>query len=214
MPLVWVRPFDGRGYLGIWEITEELEELRRSFRGSDEDIAEFEQIHHPQKQREFLASRILVRTLVETAGETYRGILKDPFDKPFLKGTTHQFSLSHSLRYAAAVWHPSAFVGLDIEPVHEKLQVVAHKFLSEDEYRHANGNLRQLAVYWTAKEALYKLHGKKKLSFKKNLPVDPFPEDCTLIRGWIRTEHGSRAYELEVHTVADCMLTVTAEKDS
>ncbi len=211
MPLVWMRPFDGRGQVALWEITEDLEDLQRAFRGSPADLAAYQEIHHPQKQREFLASRILIQTLVESVGETYHGIRKDSYDKPFLHNTNSHFSLSHSLRFAAVVWHPTARVGLDIEPVSEKLAIVAHKYLSEQEYAHANRKLRKLGVYWTAKEALYKLYGEKKLSFKGNIPIEPFQEKDTQIQGWVKTESEEKRYTLEVIEVEDCILTVVAE---
>lgn len=211
MPLVWIRPFEGRGRVALWEITEDLEDLQRAFRGSPADVAAYAAIHHPQKQREFLASRILIQTLIESVGETYHGIRKDSYDKPFLENTNSHFSLSHSLRFAAVVWHPAARVGLDIEPVSEKLSVVARKFLSEDEWEHADHRLERLAVYWTAKEALYKLYGEKKLSFKGNIPIEPFADEAERIHGWIRTPEQSIRYELSVIRVEDCMLTVAAE---
>ncbi len=211
MPLVWMRPFDGRGQVALWKITEDLEDLQRAFRGSPADLAAYQEIHHPQKQREFLASRILIQTLVESVGETYHGIRKDSFDKPFLHNTNSHFSLSHSLRFAAVVWHPLVKVGIDIEPISEKLAVVAHKYLSDTEYTHADRNLRKLGVYWTAKEALYKLYGEKKLSFKGNIALEPFMEESQHIEGWVRTETESKRYQLEVISVEDCVLTVVAE---
>ncbi|PKK37603.1 hypothetical protein BWI96_03775 [Siphonobacter sp. SORGH_AS_0500] len=211
MPLVWMRPFDGQGQVALWEITEELEELQHLFRGSPADIATFQEINHPQKQREFLASRILIQTLVESVGETYHGIRKDIYDKPFLHNTNSHFSLSHSLRFAAVIWHPVERVGIDIEPISEKLAVVSHKYLSETEQEHAQKNLRKLGIYWTGKEALYKLYGEKKLSFKGNILIEPFSEESLHITGWIRTETESKSYQLEVIAVEDCILTVVAE---
>ncbi|MFT4030971.1 MAG: 4'-phosphopantetheinyl transferase superfamily protein [Siphonobacter sp.] len=211
MSLVWVQSIDSVAKLALWEITEEIEELRNQFRGSDEDLAEFTQITHPQKQREFLASRLLIQTLLEQTGFPYQGIMKDEFDKPSLKNTHGHFSLSHTTQWAAVVWHPTARVGLDIEPISEKLRVVAHKFLNESEFQHANSELERLAIYWTAKEALYKLHGQKKLSFKANIPIEPFHERADYVKGWLKTPDWNQPYDLSVWRPEGHILTVAVE---
>jgi len=38
-------------------------------------------------------------------------------------------------------------------------------------------------MYWCAKEAIYKLYGKKKISFKNSIYIKPFNHFQTLIQG-------------------------------
>ncbi len=191
MPLLFTESFAKTGLLGLWEITEDAADLSRSFRGSAADLAEGEGISHPQKRLEFLASRVLMQTMAEAAGLRYDGLVKDTFGKPSLANHPDwQLSLTHSRRHAAAVLHPSQAVGIDLEAPSEALRRVAHRILSPTELAHAGGDLRRLAVYWTAKEALYKLHGRRGLFFSTQLSVEPFGDGDENLVGWIGTKDG------------------------
>ena len=156
MPLRWEKHWAGSGRLALWQLTETAEALRQLYGpAADADLFD-EGVHHPQKQREFLASRVLLRQVLERAGQGFAGLYKDAARKPFLKNTDAHISLTHSRLWVAVAWHPQWATGLDVEPVSPKLRAIAAKFLQPQELAHADGQLPRLARYWTAKEALYK----------------------------------------------------------
>ncbi len=126
------------------------------------------------KRLEWMAGRILIRTLVEKAGLSYKGFYKDEFGKPFLKNHPHHISLSHSYPHVAAQIDRAHPVGIDVEQPKEKLLKIAHRVLSKLEETDAGNNIQKNCVYWCAKEALYKIYGKRGLSFSENLNVYPF----------------------------------------
>lgn len=207
LPLLFTESFAKTGLLGLWEIIEDAAELSRSFRGSAADLAEG--ISHPQKKLEFLASRVLMQTMAEAAGLRYAGLAKNDFGKPSLVNHPGwQLSLTHSRRHAAAVLHPSQPVGIDLEAPAEALRRVAPRILSPTELAQADGNLRRLAVYWTAKEALYKLYGKRGIFFSTQLFIEPFGDEATNVVGWIRTEDPPRRCLIHVSDVADEILAI------
>ncbi len=150
-----------------------LRRLRRSFRTLAFESCP-DDIIAPSKRREFLAGRALVKTLAEKVGVEYSGIRKDEQGKPFLKDQTHEISLSHSSPYVAAQIHPSHAVGIDIEQPKEKLLRVAPRVLSPSEESDAGNDVVKHCVYWCAKEAMYKLYGKRGLHFNTQLNVNPF----------------------------------------
>jgi 4'-phosphopantetheinyl transferase len=119
-------------------------------------------------------------------------------------------SLSHTSNYAVAIVSLEEEVGIDIEKISNKLSRVSHKFLSEPERLHAGNDLLKMCIYWCAKESLYKWYGKKNLSFKENIFIEPFEENPTRISGEIfidgvlKTEH-----QLEVFYVEDYVVTAT-----
>lgn len=169
MPLVKSEMMDKESAWGLWEITETEEELSFSaFESCPEDIVA------PSKRKEFLAGRALVRSLVETIGREYSGIRKDEQGKPFLKDLPFEISLSHSSPYVAAQIHHGAAVGIDIEQPKEKLLRVAPRILSKVEEEDAGKDIVKHCVYWCAKEAMYKLYGKRGLHFNNQLNIDPF----------------------------------------
>lgn len=159
---------------GLWEITESLAELCGQWKENEHDAAYMSGISHGGRRRQTLASRMLVRHLLESRGGRYAGIVKNQAGKPCLAGSGWHVSVSHTDRYAAVMLHPTRAVGIDIEPVSEKLVRIAPRVLSEAEWRDADGNLEKLCACWCAKEALYKLHGHRQLAFREQIRLQSF----------------------------------------
>lgn len=143
-------------------------------------------IRHPAQRIEWLACRAAVRQLVQMQGLLYAGLQKDEFGKPHLVSSPWFVSLSHTGGWAAAVLHRSRPVGIDIEPVRDQFRRVVPRVLSTDEIAHAGGDSGRLAVYWCAKEALYKLYGKRNLTFREHLHVEPFADGADVLIGHVR----------------------------
>lgn len=148
-----------------------------------EDLAT---ISHPVQRIEWLACRVAIRQLVEAQGGRYWGLQKDEFGKPHLIDSTWHISLSHTAGWAAAVLHQSRPVGVDIEPIRDQFRRVVPRVLSDSEIAHAAGDLNRLAVYWCAKEALYKLYGKRQLTFRDHLHIEPFDNHQEQLIGHVR----------------------------
>lgn len=188
MPLVKSEMIGEDSAWGLWQITETEEELAYlALESCPEDIVA------PAKRKEFLAGRALVKMLVEKVGGEYSGIRKDVQGKPYLKsevpGSTfvHEISLSHSSPYVAAQINAGSPVGIDIEQPKEKLLRVAPRVLSQSEEDDAGSNIVKHCVYWCAKEAMYKLYGKRGLHFNNQLNLDPFElKHAGELQGYIR----------------------------
>lgn len=182
MPLVRSEMTDAESAWGLWQITETEEELSfEAFESCPDDIIA------PAKRKEFLAGRALVKALAEKVGVQYSGIRKDEQGKPYLKDQTHEISLSHSSPYVAAQIHPRDAVGIDIEQPKEKLLRVAPRVLSSSEENDAGNDIVKHCVYWCAKEAMYKLYGKRGLHFSNQLNLDPFElKRSGVLQGYIR----------------------------
>ena len=121
------------------------------------------------------------------------------------------FSLSHTNSYAAAMLHPTAPVGIDVEQVSERVLRIRKKFLSETEesilqsFGSRFAHLSMTAIYtlaWSAKEAAYKALHQSGIDFINDLPivlidapVDAASNEYTinlggkgqdlLVRGWV-----------------------------
>ncbi|WP_221390487.1 4'-phosphopantetheinyl transferase superfamily protein [Dyadobacter sp. NIV53] len=193
MPLVHSEKIEENSTLLLWKLTENETELRNSL-GSEYNLDDLNLISHPQKKREWLASRLLIKTLAEEFGIFYEGTHKDEHGKAFLVNNDSHISLTHTADYVAAVINLLSPVGIDMEKVDEKLRRTAKKYLSDTEFVHAENDLSHLCTYWCAKEALYKLYGKKKISFKNSIYIEVFSGRENQIIGILTDE------ELIVHS--------------
>jgi 4'-phosphopantetheinyl transferase len=173
MPILRYKTYKNGVHLALWQITESHDELQAMLPSEMLTDAELATIHHPQKQVEFFCSRLCIKYLADKLNLNYLGIKKDEHGKPYLVGCEWQMSLTHSVKYVAVVMHATKPLGIDLERKTEKLLRIKNKYLSESELEFANDNIEKLTILWSAKEALYKLYGKRKVIFKENLIVKP-----------------------------------------
>jgi 4'-phosphopantetheinyl transferase len=206
MPLASTHALETACQLARWQITEDEPTLRQQLHLSHEEVVDLERIAHPGQRLEWLACRVALKMLIKDAGFPYMGLVKDEYGKPhlgsavsgestpgestpgtFLPGesTLGHISLSHTPGWAVAVWHHERPVGVDVEPVRDQFVRVVPRVLSAAEIADANGQPDRLAVYWCAKEAMYKLYGKRQLTFREHLLVEPFATDATYLTGHV-----------------------------
>lgn len=204
MPLALYRNINDHSSLAIWRITEEPDEL---FEHLPESDLESLKSQHQKSKSEFAASRIMVKMLCEKLGQDYQGITKDEFDKPHLVGLNSHISISHSYPYAGAMIHHLQPCGMDIEQIREKVVAIGPKFVNELEKNWISDDLVKLITVWSAKETLYKIHGRKKLAFKKNMLIQPYEGNRELLNGQILTESSKKSYNLGIERIEDFIIT-------
>lgn len=210
MAVVFSKNISDQCIITLWKIEEDVDFFLKYLLLKKENLEVCSKATHPLKQLEWLASRTCVKYTVEQLERNYQGIEKDEYNNPYLSKIQGFVSLSHTSNYAVAVVSLEEEVGIDIEKISNKLSRVAHKFLSEPESLHAGDDLLKMCIYWCAKESLYKWFGKKNLSFKDNIFIEPFEGNSTIIKGKIivdgilKTEH-----TLEVFYVEDYVVVVT-----
>jgi phosphopantetheinyl transferase len=137
-----------------------------------DETERFFSFKHENRKQEFLATRILRHQLF---GFTH--IHYNNHGAPYIEDEGF-ISISHAPGVVGiAVCH--AFqIGLDIEPMRPKAHALQEKFLSEAEkICFDTSNEVEMTKVWSAKEALYKLAGRKQLIFKKELLLDKSTEE-------------------------------------
>lgn len=178
MPLIELRDLGRDAKLAVWKITETEEQLHEHLQlhpGEEDFIS---RLRKGKRTLQWMASRALLRKLLDT---------KDPIScpsdadgKPYLVGFPYKISITHSFDYAGVILNAKGECGVDIELVKPKIKLIAHKFLKEQELEFVRSNAQELdALYacWCAKEAVYKLIGKKGTSFRKHMTIQPFDFD-------------------------------------
>ncbi len=211
MPVILEKIYENNISLAVWQITESHDELQAMLPSEILTDAELASISHPQKQVEFFCSRLVIKHLANSLGIKYLGIKKDECGKPYLVGSNWQMSITHTSNYVAAVMHPSEALGMDMEKPSEKLQRIAHKFLSETERTEAENDIEKLCIYWSAKEALYKLYGKRKVIFNENLFVFPFLKEQNKITGRLKINEIDKTYNIYVEKIDGYILVVAGK---
>ena len=162
--------------LSVWRIEEELSFFEAKFNAHPE-------IQNESKKLQWFATRHLLNEMVGDSAHVW----KDDTGKPFLKDASHHISISHTPEFAAAIASKQNIVGIDLEMITPKVERIAHKFLRDDEIDAigTDEKLEKLILYWSAKEALYKLYGKKQIEFKTQLLIEPFTLE---LNGHLRAE--------------------------
>jgi 4'-phosphopantetheinyl transferase len=191
MPLAKLENINQNSSWALWEIKETLEWFLDQLQLNEIEIEELQSIANPKRKLEWLAGRAALKSLLQHKGITYFNILKDEFGKPFVQNLPIYISLSHCLPYATAIVHMQHPVGIDIEEVQEKLIPISKRFLNPEELNFAKNHTEKLCIFWAAKEAMYKIYGKKKLSLCDQIRILPpfLKHDFTLIGKIITAEH-------------------------
>lgn len=174
MALVYLKEINQHTRFAIWKIEESADELLSKLQLSRSERAFLERLNKGKRTLNWLGTRVLLRSMLDTPG--YIDCPSDENGKPYLVNFPHKISLSHSFDYAAVMLSTQHEVGIDMELVKPKIELIANKFMQEGELNQLSANqyIEQLYVCWCAKEAVYKLQGKKGVSFKDNIWIDPF----------------------------------------
>lgn len=130
--------------------------------------------------------------------------------KPVVESDAH-ISITHSGNVVGMMRAETA-CGLDLERVHERVRKVTKKFLSDDELRaHENDSAENLARLWTAKEAMFKVHGTDTVFMRSNIFVanlSPASADALLVDGEMEIRRNIR-----FHLNGEMMLAWTEPVD-
>lgn len=161
----------GQGILGLWKITESSKELLDGHKQLED--YNIDHLNHERRRSQFLAGRLLVHTLLPALQEC---VQSDEHKRPFLKSESHQISIAHWRDYAVVLCHPNKRVGVDVEGFQEKVQLLKRKFLNPEElaWIDTKNEIEHLTKCWSAKEAIYKYWGKRKLDFRQHMKLHPF----------------------------------------
>lgn len=174
MPIVYNKNIDDQTILAVWKIQETEEELIAGLQLKQHELEFLSSLNNGKRLLHWLSTRLLLRTMLNT--DDYIDCRMDDHGKPYLVNIDYEISLSHSYDYAAVMISKDKKVGVDIELMKDKIQLIKHKFLSVDELKQQNldSSMEGLYVSWCVKEAIYKWNGRKGLELKKDMFVKAF----------------------------------------
>lgn len=194
--------------LGIWDITESLDELISKVTLQPDEIEILNSFGNEPRKIEWLSVRVLLREL--TAKELI--IIYNDNNKPFIKGNTYQISISHSHNFSSIMLSRNRRVGIDLEYMSHRISKIANKFINENEVITTDESLRRLHLYihWCAKEALYKICDKQGINFKSHLTIEPFqPREKGELKGMVQNNYRSDSFKLNYLTINNYIIVYT-----
>ncbi len=170
MPLILLKHIE-EGQIGLWEISEELEELIQLAKLSEADKTTYSEISTLNRKKEWLATRVLLSKLYQQAPRiNYHGD-----GRPYLETGEFQISISHTKGYVSIMLHQSAIPGIDIELSTRNIERVASRFLSYEETEACrNGSEfsnRMHVIHWCAKEAIFKMIPFSNIEFATDISI-------------------------------------------
>jgi phosphopantetheinyl transferase len=169
MPVTEVLPVKG-GLIKVWTIEETAEELELLCRNLVHKDAKSFTLE--ARYRQYLVTLLLHEDLF--AG---RELIYLSTGKPVVKDGLH-ISITHSGN-KVAMMRADCACGLDLEGVNERVRKVTKKFLTDGELaEHADGPLDALIRLWTAKEAMFKVHGSDTVFMRSNIFVTNLSPEC------------------------------------
>ena len=172
MALYLKKELDNEAIIGVWQITETEQELIELSSTPTDEMEEISFIRSESLRKQRLAVRALLNTLFDE--KVY--LSHHDNGKPYLENNPTNISITHTEKYVAVILHDEEDCGIDIESMDRDFSAVEKKALSEDEIDDLEQDKRneQLAIYWCAKEAIFKLLSVYNLNFAEQIEVERF----------------------------------------
>ena len=172
MGLYLKKELDNEAVIGVWQITETEQELIELSATPSDEMEEISFIRSESLRKQRLAVRALLNTLFDE--KVY--LSHHDNGKPYLENNPVNISITHTAKYVAVILHEEENVGIDLESLDRDFSAVEKKALSEDEIDDLDDDNRneQLAIYWCAKEAVFKLLSRYNVDFAEQIEIERF----------------------------------------
>lgn len=172
MPLYLKKELENGAKIAVWKVEETEEELKNLSSVPSDELEEISLYRSESIRRQKLAVRALLSEIFED--KVY--LCHHDNGKPYLENCISEISITHTTNYVAVILHDEEGIGIDIESLDRDFSAVEKKALSEDEIDDLDDEDRneQLAIYWCAKEAIFKLMSPSQVDFAEQIEVEKF----------------------------------------
>ncbi len=170
------KTLENKAEIAVWQITETEQELKDLCSVPTDEMEEIALTRSESLRKQKLAVRALLNTVFEE--KVY--LNHHDNGKPYLENCITNISITHTEKYVAIITHEEEDVGIDMESLDRDFSAVEKKALTEDELDDLDDDNKneQLAIYWCAKEAIFKRMGQNRVDFSEQIEVERFnPKD-------------------------------------
>ena len=204
---------DGHSRLGVWHITESEAQLREATSIPSDELEEISFLKSESLRKQKLA----VRALLDAMFEDKVYLSHHDNGKPYIENNAVNISITHTDKYVAVILDDRNDVGIDCESLDRDFSAVEKKALSEEEIEDLDDERRneQLAIYWCAKEAVYKKISQYGVDFAEQIEIDSFHPrgEGALEATFIHKDGYEEEFELRYMTFDRHVLVWTEEED-
>ena len=172
MGLYLKKKLENEATIAVWQITETEQELIELSSVPSDEMEEISYIRSESQRKQRLAVRALLNEVFEE--KVY--LSHHDNGKPYLENMVTNISITHTEKYVAIILHDEEDLGIDLESLDRDFSAVEKRALSEDEIEDLDDDRRneQLAIYWCAKEAIFKRVSAYKVDFAEQIEVERF----------------------------------------
>ncbi len=180
---------------------EDFETLKYLDHLSETEKERYFEIKHEKRKQEFVATRILRHEIFGHQHIHYRN-----HGAPFIENEGF-ISISHTKNCVGIALNSVHEVGFDLEYERKNIDKIQHKFISKEEEIDFNCNSTlEVTKIWSAKEALYKLAGRKEIDFKTQLNLSKI--DNNFWFGKIQNPDHNLTTELSIFEKDDLIISI------
>lgn len=174
MALFLIKDLDDPAHsrVGVWKITESEAELRTMTSIPSDELEEISYIKNESLRKQ----RLAVRALLDAMFEEKVYLSHHDNGKPYIENNAINISITHTDQYVAVILNEEDEVGIDCESLNRDFSAVEKKALSDEEIGDLEDEQKneQLAIYWCAKEAIFKLTSQYDVDFAEQIQIDGF----------------------------------------
>ena len=186
--LMWFEDFETKLYL------DQLTEIEKE---------RYFEIKHENRKQEFVATRMLRHEIFGHQHIHYKD-----HGAPYIKNEGY-ISISHTKNCVGIALNRDYEIGLDLEYERKNINKIQHKFISQDELKKFNTDSSiEVTKIWSAKEALYKLAGRKEIDFKMQLQLLKKSENIWI--GKIKNSDHYLTTELSIFEKDDLIISINS----
>ena len=197
MALYLRKKLNNKAEIAIWQVTETEEELKSITSVPTDEMEEISLFRSESQRKQKLA----VRALINEVFEEKMYLNHHDNGQPYLENCATNISITHTENYVAIIIHDEEEVGIDVESLERDFSAVEQKALSEDEIDDLEKDKRneQLAIYWCAKEALFKRMALNRVVYSEQIEVEKFNvrKEGELEATFIHKDEHEEDFELE-----------------
>ena len=197
MALYLRKKLDNKAEIAVWHVTESEQELLGLTSVPNDELEEISLFRNENHRRQKLA----VRALINEVFEEKMYLNHHDNGQPYFENCATNISITHTDNYVAIIIHDEDEVGIDVESLDRDFSVVEKKALSEDEIDDLEKDKRNehLAIYWCAKEAIFKRMSQNRVDFAEQIEVEKFNvrKEGELEATFIHKDEHEEEFELE-----------------
>lgn len=204
MPAVLYKVINSSVSICVWQITETEEFFFKFLQLSPDDEKYIKSFTLPKRRLEKLACRAALATLLQS---NRIEVLYDQQGAPQI--ADNQVSFAHSPTHVAVAVAKNGKIGIDIEPIKNRILNLYPKFLSHTELLNVDvSQCTDLHFYWGAKEAMYKYCNGNCTDYQNGLQVVGNYKNTPRIEGHIQNHLLDIKVQLSYYLIDDQMIVL------